>query len=75
MAFRSISCTVEAMSAQGVLIFVVFFVPGLDMIMLVDMTVRWGAGLAMLKKGLMVGTLVGHLVATKVVLLVTAKLL
>ena len=48
----------------------VFWFTGLGMIMLVDTIVRWGEDLALLKKGLMAGTLAGHLVAIKVVLLV-----
>lgn len=41
---------------------------GLATIMVVDMNVRWGVGLAMLKKDLMAGTWVALLVDIKVVL-------
>lgn len=46
---------------------------GLVMIMLVDMNVKWGVGLDMLKKGLMAGTWVA-LVDIKVVHLVHAQI-
>lgn len=48
---------------------------GLGMITLGDMIGKWGAGLAMVTKGLMAGLLVGHLVGIKVVHLVSSQLL
>lgn len=47
---------------------------GLVMIMVEDMSVKCVAGLDMLMKDLLAGTLVVHLVAIKVVFLLTVKI-
>lgn len=58
----------EAMSLGEVVhVAALGLIDGLGMITLVDMIGKWGAGLAMVTKGLMAGLLVGRPVGIKVV--------